>query len=272
MKQMTLLGLTLLNANLAFAASPWLEAPQSFSVSLSQVSQSDDKFWRGRDEETLPKKLSLDTTWLNLSYGISDNLSTDLRLGYAKSDFDPLGSESSQTDSLLGINWRFQDEFIHNGIPSIVLRVAATVAGDYKTDQVNSIGDGASGLESSLLIGKILSPKIALASEGGYRFRNKDVPNEIFVNLSSYFQIVRGLNVSAAYQVIESFGDADISDADFAPERNFSALAESRQTAIFGISYQFFKKYNAAANYAKVVKGRNTSKTDILGLTLSAAF
>jgi len=270
MKQMTLLAITLLNTNLVLAASPWLPAPQSFSASFSQVSQSDDEFWKGRDKETLKAKLSLDTTWLNFSYGISDNLSTDLRLGYAETDYDPLGSESGQTDSLLGINWRFQDEFIHNGIPSMVLRLAATVAGDYETDQVNSIGDGASGLESSLLIGKILSPKIALASEGGYRFRNKDVPNEIFVNLTSYFQIVRGFSVSAAYHVIESFGETDITDSDFSGD--FSTLAENRQTANLGVSYQFFKKFNAAANYAKVVKGRNTSKIDIFGLTLSAAF
>ena len=239
MKQMTLLGLTLLNANLAFAASPWLTAPQSFSVALSQVSQADDKFWRGRDEKTLKAKLSLDTTWLNLSYGISDNLSTDLRMGYAKSDYDPMGSESGQIDSLIGINWRFQDEFTNNGIPSIAIRLAATVAGDYETYQINSIGDGASGVESSLLIGKILSPKIALAGEGGYRFRNKDVPNEIFVNLASYFQIVPGLNASLAYDVIESFGELDITDTGF--NGNFSALAENRQTANFGISYQFFK-------------------------------
>ncbi len=273
MKQMTLLAITLLNVNLAFAASPWLAAPQSFSASLSQISQSDDEYWRGRDKTTLKGgKLSLDTTWLNLSYGISDNLSTDLRVGYAQSDYKPLGSENGRTDSLIGVNWRFKDEYIHKGIPSIALRLAATVAGDYETDQVNSIGDGASGVESSLLLGKILSPSIALAGEGGYRFRNNDVPNEMFINLASYFKIVQGLNVNVAYHVIESFGEVDISDADFLPKRNFSTLAESRQTAILGISYQFLKKFNVAANYAKVVKGRNTSKTDIFGLTLSAAF
>jgi len=279
MTRIITLSITLFSTSLVHAgASPWLDAPQSISGTVSRISQAGSDHWKGKKEAPLPAnaKLSLDTTWLDINYGINDNLSTDFKLGYAKSNFDPDGSEDSsesgQTDTSIGLNWRTSDEFINENKPTLTLRAVATIAGDYATDQVNSIGDGASGIASSLLVGKILSPKIALAGEGGYRLRANNVPNEIFVNLNAYFRAAQGLTLNAAYLVVESLGELDITDTNFDFDKRFSQLAESSQIANIGIAYQFLSRYNVAGNYAKIVKGRNTSKNDILGVSLSASF
>ena len=92
-------------------------------------------------------------------------ISTDVRFGFVRSNFDPVGSESSRTDTFIGLNWRINDEFIRDGQPALTFRAAATIAGNYATDQVNSIGNGVSGFAPSLMIGKILSPKIVLAAD-----------------------------------------------------------------------------------------------------------
>ena len=69
-------------------------------------------------------------------------------------------------------------------LPSIALRGGAIIEGSYTPGWINSIGDGASGLEISALAGKYLADWLAVSGEVGYRDRDEGVPADLFVNLS----------------------------------------------------------------------------------------
>ena len=125
MKKLVIGGLLLASPVMALAeGTPWLAIPGETSLQLSTVFQSTDAFRQNDDKNQLPADLDLDTIWLSLTHGISDNLAVDFRTGYAESDFAPVGEESGRTDTTLGLTWRFVDEFLSAGNVLMLLPIA----------------------------------------------------------------------------------------------------------------------------------------------------
>jgi len=252
------------------AGNPWLMSPGVTTIQLSYVTQSADELYSGGTKAPLPDDLNQTTTWVDFAYGLADNMAIDARLGYSNFEFSPRQDESGATDALLGLTWRLRDELIHDAGPSVALRMGVTLAGDYTAGEINSIGDGASGAEVSLIVGKIITPTLSIAADAGYRYRDSDVDDELFASIRGFYSLTNQLHTSVGYSVVRANGDLDINDPEF--RMNFTELAEDADILEFSVAYQFARRYQVGLNYGQVVDGRNTGLNEIAGISLGVMF
>lgn len=64
--------------------SPWTPAEGGGEAEISYTRQEADEFNPGDARAPLPRELSQDSVLLTLSYGISQRLAADVKIGYAK--------------------------------------------------------------------------------------------------------------------------------------------------------------------------------------------
>ena len=276
----TLTCLVGLPSPLAIAqGSAWLPEPQTGYVSLSYVHQTADRFYRGTAKRPTPadgEDLSQGTAWLSVDYALADSWAVDLQAGWAKSDFTtgpgiptPEKSFDGFTDVTIGVTWRIVDEAVSD-LPSIAVRGAAIVAGDYDTGYINSLGDGGDGFEVSAIFAKFLNDRFSLSAEIGYQDRNAGIPSIVFANLSGLLLISENLTLGLDYGAVNATAGLDIGEPGFSPNR-FPELEEDSETLTARLYYSFG---NIGANlfYGKVIDGRNTAASDIVGATISYFF
>ena len=246
----------------------WLPAPGSGTLALSYVSQSADRFYIGPNLTSLPfGTIKQKTTTLSGQYSIIDGVAVDAQLPFARRT-SGLGSDSGRGDAKLGVTYRFVDEFERKSAPTVAVRAGAIFAGNYQTQRPDSIGDGASGYEVSLLVGKYVTQSLAVRGEIGIRDRNRGVPNDTFVNIGADYRITPSLVASVGYLKSKKSGGLDIGGPGFTPAR-FQQVAEERGVVNAGIGYAVTPRVAVSLNFGKVMSGRNTSKSDIFGLGVS---
>lgn len=273
----------------AFAdgVSPWLPAPGAGFVNLSYVSQNATQFYVQDNLRGTPPRnavpdgkgpnLGQHTVWLNGMYGWSDAVAIDVRVGLARSyaSAGPTGGRdnySGVTDSNIGITWRIADELVCPSLPSIALRAGAIIEGSYTPGYINSIGDGASGLEVSALAGKYLADWLAVSGEVGYRVRDEDVPEDFFLNLSGGV-LVDNIGLSVNYKLVDAQSGLQIGVPPFTPGgRVFPRLEEDNQFLSGTLSLNVSDQTNLAVSYGEVIDGRNTSKSKVFSVTMGYQF
>ena len=273
----------------AFAdgVSPWLPAPGAGFVNLSYVSQNATQFYVQEDLRGTPPQnavpdgkgpnLGQHTVWLNGMYGWSDAVAIDVRVGLARSyaSAGPTGGRdnySGVTDSNIGVTWRIVDELVNPSMPSIALRGGAIIEGSYTPGYINSIGDGASGLEVSALAGKYLADWLAVSGEVGYRVRDEDVPEDLFLNLSGGV-LFENIGLSVNYKLVDAQSGLQIGVPPFTPGgRVFPRLEEDIQFLSGTASLNVSDQTNIGVTYGEVIDGRNTSKSKVFSVTMSYLF
>ncbi len=262
-------------------ASAWLPEPGTGHLSLSYVSQSAEQFYRGEEKRPLPgggdEDLSQGTVWLSGTYGFNDSLSLDVQTGWAKSQFmtgpgipTPSESFSGMVDTNVGLTWRILDEVISDS-PSIALRAAVILAGDYETGFINSLGDGGDGYEASLVVGKFLGDQFGLSAEFGLRRRNDNIPGERFANLSGIWFLNDFLTVGLEYRMVNSTSGLQIGGPGFAPDR-FPEIEEDTQTLGARLYYSVDENFSLSLFGGAVIDGRNAAASNILGVSASYSF
>ncbi len=266
MKALIASGLALAISQVCMAdGTPWLGEPGSAQLSITQVQQSYDEIYKNREKIDFDK-LEQGTTWLGLSYGLDYDLALDVKTGYATNK-----NENGLTDTTIGVSWRVADEFIsYNNIPSTVLRAAVILQGDYQTGSPSAIGDGADGLELSVIMGSFVKPWLAVSTELGYRSRNSDVPDDVFFNLGAYALPHPGVSLSINYSRTDALDGINIGEEGFVENGvvNFHKLEEDSELVDLGFTYSPTPQFNFGFNAAKVIDGKNTTKSDVYALTL----
>ncbi|MCY4613999.1 MAG: hypothetical protein OXB94_10330 [Nitrospira sp.] len=270
----------------AFAdgVSPWLPAPGAGFVNLSYVSQNANEFYRSDRKVPTPgpnpgQNLGQHTVWINGMYGLSDAVAIDFRVGAARSYFapniPPTGGRDNYTgvtDTNIGVTWRIVDEVLCPSLPSIALRGGAIIEGSYTPGFINSIGDGASGLEVSALTGKYFADLFAVSGEIGYRVRDEDVPSDFFFNVSGGV-LVDNIGLSVNYKLIDAQSGLQIGGAGFSPvTRVFPRLEEDIQFLSGTVSLNVSEQTNIGLTYGEVIDGRNTSKSKVFSVTMGYLF
>ena len=277
MKSVNLATLTALAAALAFPTlshaqnSVWLPAPGSGSVGLSYLSQEADRFYIGGNLMALPfGTIKIKTTTLAGQYAVADSLAVDAKIPFARRT-SGLGSDSGTGDARVGVTWRFVDEFENRGAPTVAVRAGAIIAGNYQTFRPDSIGDGASGYEVSLLVGRYLTPNFGIRGEVGIRDRNRGIPNQTFLSVGADLRITPSLAGSVGFSSIRNSGNLDIGGPGFTPLR-FQQVAEKRSVINAGLSYSVTERVSLNGNIGKVTSGRNTRKDDLYSLGVAFDF
>ncbi|MCY4000731.1 MAG: hypothetical protein OXF06_08045 [Bacteroidetes bacterium] len=292
-----LFAATLFSAPSSFGqGTPWIAEPRTGSISVSYFNQNATQFYRGSEIVKGPlaatdANLGQNTVWIGANYALSDAVALDLQTGWAESYVDgavgPSGGEENYSglyDTHLSLTWRFADELVDD-LPSLAVRFGATVPGGYDTGYINSLGDGGTSFEWSLIAGKFGSVA-GVSGEFGYRERgstsintsavgaiegvNVDIPSEIFVNLWVFVPLGNRIRIAGNYRFSNSTSGIDIGDEDFSPSR-FPELEEDRQILGGRVFADLFSGVSAYGFYGSVVGGRNTAKSTILGFGLSVA-
>jgi hypothetical protein len=263
---------------LAQSNSPWLPIPGSGSVGLSYVNQSGDSAYvmGGMDvpiagiTSGAASKYTRDSFGLRLAYGVSDSVSVDATFGHGKAKVGAADRSSGLTDSTLGVNWRVLDEYTNRSAPTVTLRLAGIINGNYDGARLAAIGKDASGYQLSVIVGRQVTPQLSLWGSAGFEDRSRGVPNATFFDLNASYAVIPALSISAGYTSKRYGGDLNIAGPGFSPDR-FQQVNEKRDTVRLGASYSFAANQSLALSFGKLVSGRNTVKDDriiALGYTI----
>jgi hypothetical protein len=260
--------------------SPWLPLPGGGGVTISGTNQSGDSAYvmGGMDVPISAitsggaSKYKRDNLGLKFNYGISDSLAVDVGLNHSQAKVGGADSSSGLGDSTIGVNYRVLDEYENRGVPTITLRAAAILGGNYDGARLAAIGKDASGYELAVLIGKQFTPQFSVWGSIGFEDRNRGIPNGTFFDLNLGYSPISNLALSLGYTTKKFGGNLDIAGPGFSPAR-FQQVNEERDTVRVGASYSFAGNQSVALQYGKLVRGRNTVKDDsILGLAYTFGF
>ena len=273
-----LAGALLVSATAAADGTAWLPEPRSGHVSLSWVHQSADRFYEAREKRPTPHSADLaqGTLWLTSNYALGDNWSVDVQAGWAKSDFitgegipTTAASFSGRTDATVGLTRRLADEAT-GPYPSIVLRVAGIAAGNYRTGQINSLGDGGNGYEVSAVAGRFLGARVGVSGEIGYRDREGAIPAENFLNVAALWLVSDAVTLGVDYRVVDSRSGLDIGAPGFTPEL-FPHLQEDHRSVGLRL-YLNLDDVGLNLFHSRVLDGRNTAASRVFGVAATRAF
>ena len=266
---------------LAFAEgdSPWLPIPGQLSLGLNHTEQSGNDAYIGSTLLPLSAitggaadKYKRSSTTLRVDYGFSDALALDAAIGRAKVKVGAADNDSGSTDSTFGLRWRVLDEYENPAVPTLTLRAAAILKGNYEGARLASLGKGANGFEVAVVLGKQITPAVAVWGELGVQDRSNSVPNATFFELGTRLRFAPQWNASVGYGNKKFGGNLDIGGPGFSPAR-FQEVREERSVIKLGVGYAFAANQGVALNLAKATGGRNTVKDNqVIGLSYAFAF
>lgn len=255
--------------------SPWTPAEGSGEVEISYTRQEADTFNPGDAQAPLPRELSQDSILLTLSYGISQRLAADVKIGYAKTSFltDPMlapeGGLNGLNDVFVGLRYKALDEA--EGAPiTATLGVAAIIDGGYRTGALPAIGDGGSGGQVALALGRNIGP-FSLSGDIGYRTRSNNVPDEVFGAVNASISPIPGISLYGGVSFVNSTSGLDIGGPGFSPAR-FPEVEEDYKIWSLGASASLSDRMSANIGYGKKFDGRNTARSDFFRVGLGFSF
>jgi Putative MetA-pathway of phenol degradation len=257
---------------------PWLAIPGKISLGVSHTEQSGDTFYMGKTEAKFLKPFELTTTNIRITYGWNDSFASDILLGQSKSKVvlnmgGPMPMNSSGiTDTIVGLKWRVLDEFVADNSPSVTLRSAVILKGDYDVDTPAGIGKGANGIEFAATVGKQFGAEFSVSAGIGMQKRTNDVPIATFIEGAADWMFTQKWSTYIGISRKAYSGNIDISDADFTPD-HFDEVAEERTLLKVGFSYAFLRRHGLSLHLSKLESGRNTVIDDkIVSLSYNLSF
>ena len=282
MQARTLLSLALLASPmlaLAEGNSPWLPIPGQVSATISFVTQKAEEAYIG--DKKLPisaitgggaTSFDRTSTKLRIDYGLSDAVALDAALSTGSTSVGGADNDSGATDSVIGIRWRVLDEYERPSLPTVTLRGAAILKGNYQGARLAALGKSADGFEASIIVGKEITSAFAAYGELGVLSFSENVPSATFYELGARLRIAGGWSTSLAFTDKKFNGDLDIGGPGFSPAR-FQQVKEERSLIKLGVNFAFAANQGASLTYANVTNGRNTVKDNsILGIAYTYGF
>lgn len=267
-------------ATMAQSNSPWLPIPSGGSISLTDVSQSGEAAYV-MGGTLVPivgitggaaTRYKRETIGLKVSYGVADMVSVDASIASGKVRVGNADNSSGLTDTVIGVNWRVLDEYEKRGLPTVTLRLAGIINGNYDGARLAALGKDASGYELSVLVGKQISPAFSVWGGVGIEDRSNGVPTATFFDVNAGFSPLPALSLTLGYSSKKYGGSLDIAGPGFSPAA-FQRVREQRDTVRIGASYAIAGNHSIAVSLGKTVSGRNTVKDDrIIGLGYTFGF
>ncbi len=274
MKKTPVFVIAMFASSACFAdGSPWLLGHEETSLRADVVSGSTDRFFIGDTSTELPGDIEGSYLWINASRGYDDIWAFDFRTGFARTEFgDNPDDQSDVADTTFGVTYQFLNEFeLDDGTPTVSARIAYTFGGDYDTNIVHAIGDGGSGIDLSLLVGKSLTNGVAVFGDLTYRQRDNGVADGIKFLASLYYNTpIAGLGLSVSAAGIRTNSSLDLDD-----EGGFERFAETDRDSnwlIFGANYGLANGLGLGLSLASVIDGKNVADSNIATLSLSYGF
>lgn len=261
-----------------WAQSVWLPDQGEFILTPGFSYSTFDEFWMGKTKvDNPPNGKSLDqwTAFAAMEYGLRPRVAVDVTFGYTATDTDAFGGEDDDgmADTLFGLRYRFLDET--DVLPALGIRVGGIAPGTYDPNTPFSAGDGVWGVETSLQLGKRFGQSgFGLYGDIGYRFREGNVPDDLFGSVGAFKQFANvfadgdAITITAGYRQIQGLSGPDIGDPGF----TFPEVREINQLVEASLGYtdsgMRFYQFTAATD----IDGRNTGDKLIFLFTVSLPF
>lgn len=273
MKRLAAVAFPLIFSAAGFGQSVWTPAPGQFSVTAAYAHQQFPEFWVGKTKVKAAATVPQDSVGVSMEYGISRELSADVSLGYSRVSTTAFGgsnTDSGASDTQIGVRYRVLDERFSDRryLPSLAIRVGGIIKGSYTAAAPFSAGDGGSGIETSVLMGKAFGQSgVGTYGDIGFRHRNNRVPQDVFGSVGVY-KAIRKASLNFGYRHINGLSGMNIGDPGF----TFPRLKEITQTVEFGggFSDRGGRYYQVFA--AKSVAGRNSGNKTVIGVAMTFSF
>jgi len=267
--------LTMTAASTATAASPWTLARGDLALTPTFLYETFDRFFLGTDETRGPERGVHQTTFsTTLEYGILDELTADLTLGFTRSVVETAAGDDGEdglADTTFGLRYRLVDEFTSDSpwMPTLGVRVGGIVEGTYQQGLVQSPGDGASGVQADLLFGKSFGASgFGMSGSVGYRHRTELVPDDLLLSLGVYQTFLQYGLASVGFRHEQGLSGSDIGDQGF----NFPGLKEIATSLESSLSLRHPDGHSLGFVFAHTFDGRNTGKKLVYGGVLTLVF
>ncbi len=174
------------------------------------------------------------------------------------------------TDTRFGISYRILDEFqsINEAAPTITLRLGGIVRGTYNTGFLNSVSDGANGVEVGAKFGKVfIASSSGIYGDIAYRWLSSTVPDEWEVGLGVY-KTWGKLTYSAGLREKHSVDRIDILSPGFTLER-FTDVQKKNRSAELSVTWNLKPSSFISLGYARTLDGENTPKKNVIVTAMS---
>ena len=255
--------------------SPYTPEAGGGEAEISYTRQQADEFSVGTTTSPLPAELIQDSFLLSASYGISQRLAADIKIGYAKSKFPitaglaPDGGLDGLNDVFVGLRYKALDEA--DGAPfTATVGVAGIIDGGYKTGSLPAIGDGGSGGQVALALGRNIGP-FSISGDIGYRTRSNNVPDEVFGAINASISPISGISIYGGVSFVDSTSGLQVGGPGFTPAR-FPELEEDYKLWSVGASASLTEKVSANLGYGQKFDGRNTARSNFFRIGLGYSF
>jgi len=254
----------------------WVVGEGSGHVEFTFIRQEAPISLRGTTPRDLNPDFSQNTYLISDSYGVTDRFMIDGRIGYSTTVFpvgpsSPDGGNEGISDARIGLTYLLVDET--RGAPvSLTASVAAIAAGDYDPSFADGIGDGASGAEVGIAIGRVFANGISVSAQSGGRFRAENVPVEFFLGGTVAYQATSRISTFVSMGWQNSFGDLDLGTPQFTSRTLFPQLEEDFGSFTVGTSIQLVKGLYLRGSYGRKFEGRNTTIGGFYFIGLGYAF
>ena len=259
-------GVMLASSASAQSYSVWLPESKELVVTPAYAFKTFDKYWAGREEVDSAERITQHGALFSAEYGVNDKLALDFTGGYTW--HDTIGeTDDGLADTRFGARYRWLDEetIALSFVPSIGLRVGGIIEGTYDERLPFVEGNGASGAEASLLMGKAVTPNFGWFGDVGYRYLNHDVPDELVAGTGVY-GAYKFVTAHLGYRHVQSLSGSDLGDAPF------PKLKEINQTLEVGVGFSDQGRRYYQIFYGHTLAGRNTGQKDIFGAAVSFSF
>ena len=274
-----------LNRVAAAQGSAQLAAPGTVSISTTYRFITADTFHRQgwRTDGSPESKQSV--AWTATAV-VAEDLAIEVATSWGRFLASHGGSPSGgreitdgRQDTVVGVTWRVRNGQGGPG-PTIATRVLGSQPGPYDSGYTNSLGDGASNLEASLILENFNQPLFGWTTQFGYRHRTDsfanpagigrftdhhirlDVPSEWFVALGLYRTVGRA-SLGIEYHGTDSRSGLDIGQPGWRSDR-WPALQEDIHVLGARFDIPLATAASASVSAGRVVGGRNTPAYSIV--------
>jgi hypothetical protein len=270
-----LAGFLTLLALPAAAATPWIPVEGDLEVGTSFQFEAFDELYEGSSLVPFPPgNLDQASTRLYLDYGLWEDFAVDARIGWTGTFSQGASGTNGLDDTYLGLSWRVLDELgaDNRWVPTLTLRAAAIIAGTYDASTFPvAPGDGASGGEFELAIGKLAGRGFAASLVGGYRVRNNNVPDDWKIRVGLSQTLFDRLTLGLGFLQDTSISGLDVDDPGFGPGLA-PQLREIYSNIEAWVGLVDSRGVNYDVGYAHTLAGRNVGKKHIVSFLVTIPF
>lgn len=247
-------------------SSPYLPERGQGTFTPAYSLSAFDKAWLGSSRRKLER--TQHSGYFTLEYGITEWLAADGAAGHVWSRTEGFGSDQGWIDTSLGLRARVLEE--GTAPLQMAVRAGVIIPGSYDADRPFAVGEGAWGVEGSLLLGRQVFDWFGFYGELGHRWREGGVPQDAFGSLGAYLSL-GPLTVLSGYRFTHALGGEDL-DPRLPRDFDYRGVRETRHQWDLSLSFRTREDWQYSLFYTHAFAGRNAGVEHLLGLSLSIPF